>query len=150
MHLHHPACAQNGENLPIGADPSGSFFASSWNKRLPIVRLWFLYKLHPSWVTRLVCAYTREKTTDLQPHPCVVYLLTLSLANYIFLRSSSGSAGRGSLHLFLFLLPPSWTTFVSPATSVSPLSLSIPAPAPVRVHAPAPGPCSRPCPCSRS
>ena len=52
---------------------------------MPIVRLWFLYKLHPSWVTRLVCAYTGEKTTGLEPHPCVVYLLTLSLANYILL-----------------------------------------------------------------
>ena len=43
VHSHHPACAQqNGENFPIGADPSGSFFASPGKKRLPIVRLWFL------------------------------------------------------------------------------------------------------------
>ena len=41
VHPHHPACArQNGENFPIGADPSGLFFASSWKKCLPIVRLW--------------------------------------------------------------------------------------------------------------
>ena len=26
-----------------------------------------------------------KKTTGLEPHPCVVYLLTLSLANYILL-----------------------------------------------------------------
>ena len=40
VHPHHPACAQqNGENFPIGADPSGSFFASSYRKGLPIVRL---------------------------------------------------------------------------------------------------------------
>ena len=30
VHPHHPACAQqNGQPFPIGADPSGSFFASS-------------------------------------------------------------------------------------------------------------------------
>ena len=41
VHPHHPACTQQGgENLPIGADPSGSCFASPWRKRLPIVRLW--------------------------------------------------------------------------------------------------------------
>ena len=108
---------------------------------------WSLYKLHPSWVTRQIPG---EKTTGLEPHPCVVYLLTLSLANYIFLRSSSESAGRGRLHLVLVLLLVSWTTVVIPATFVSPLSLSIPAPAPVRVHAPVPAPCSRPCSCSRS
>ena len=30
IHPHHPACAhQNGENYPMGADPSGSILTSS-------------------------------------------------------------------------------------------------------------------------
>ena len=37
VHPFRPACAQqDGENFPIGADPSGSFFASSYTTRLPI------------------------------------------------------------------------------------------------------------------
>ena len=35
-----------------------------------------------------------KKPTGLEPHPCAVYLLTLSLANYIFLRSSSEEQER--------------------------------------------------------
>ena len=102
VHPHHPACVQqNGENFPIGADPSGSFFTSFWNKRLPIVRLWFLYKLHPSWVTRLVCAYTGEKNYGPRtPSLCSLSLDLVTGKLYTLESCLLGSTQRVTLRVY--------------------------------------------------
>ena len=96
VHPHHPACAQQNGDFPIGADPSGSFFASSWKKCLPIVRLWFLYKLHPSWVTRLVCAYTGEKNYGPRTPPLCSLSLDLVTGKLYTLESCVLDSTRGS------------------------------------------------------
>ena len=67
--------------------------------------------------------------------PCTVYLLTLSLANEINLRSCCENAGFEGLGLFL-LLP--LLSVACPPASLSLASLFVPAPAPA--HAPAPAP----------
>ena len=68
VHPHHPACAQqNGENFLIGADPSGSFFASSRRKGLPIVVINYIL-----WET---CPNAGKEATGLEPVPYIVYLV---------------------------------------------------------------------------
>ena len=71
VHPRHPACAQqNGENSPIGADPSGSFVVSSWKKRLLIVVINYIL-----WET---CPNAGKEATGLEPHPCIVYLVWIT------------------------------------------------------------------------
>ena len=85
VHPRHPACAQqNGENFPIGADPSGSFVVSSWKKRLPIVVINYIL-----WET---CPNAGKEATGLEPHSCIVYLVRIT----VFLCTLDGAPPKRS------------------------------------------------------
>ena len=76
---------------------------------MPIVRLWSCCLLEINYILRMNRQYCGQNK-GLEPYPCVVYPLTLSLAIELNLRSKCENAGVEGLGLCLLLPPPAPTS----------------------------------------